>query len=383
MAPRKQKKRNTDSRSASSWKDRLDTGAKYLGAVAGLLAIYVAHSFQATLSTTNLINQREEAESKLRATMFSNLIQPLIINDKKEGLSPQSEKLLSELLALNFHENFEFKPLLTHLDERLQAERPNDKEYQQARRNALRSIARRVIQRQNALVTRLDTNGNAGAGIDPESSCVTRIVILRVEKMINPDKVRSVPAGQKLGCYGMVIVRERFRDKNNELRDELVKIQAPDRQTYLELVVGSVDWENQTVDLDVSIRAEPSWLFRPPQQQHVSLFNADFFKQHPKKSMQAALYESTYFQENLQGLTDYGKVNADIDKVDKKFTLTWFDFPLTDYTLLSNGTRFSFFVDSFDDGEYAVIKLLWFPRDFFSPRERPTSYRAYREKPWE
>ena len=66
---------------------------------------------------------------------------------------------------------------------------------------------------------------------------------------------------------------------------------------------------------------------------------------------------------------------------DQDFILTWFDFPLTDNTLLADGTRFSLAIDKVDPNEKtATIQLVWFPQDYFSARERPTNYRELRQK---
>jgi hypothetical protein len=368
MASQKRQNGSSEKRSTIDWKDWLDTGAKYLGALAGLLAIYVAHNFQASLTTTNLINQREEAESSLRATMFSNLIKPLIVTDSTKELSVENEKLLSELLSLNFHENFEFKPLLTHLDDRLKVLPFTVRE---ARRKELRSIARRVIQRQESLVTRLDRNGRAHAVTAVENGCITRIIILHENRNESlKDAKPNETAAQ--ACPEILIVRERAL--------QVTKIYSPNNKLNLDMSIEEIDWENQRVRISLVMRSGDE---TPPAatsegSQPMVLPMGGY------SDPRTALYESLYAQLNEKGevsgpLAELAKRNS----LNKAFTLTWFDFPLTDYTLLSNGTRFAFFIDEFQDKEFAAVKLLWFPRDFFSPRERPTSFRHYREKPWE
>jgi hypothetical protein len=50
-----------------------------------------------------------------------------------------------------------------------------------------------------------------------------------------------------------------------------------------------------------------------------------------------------------------------------------------DNTLLADGTRFSVIIDQVrEEAREAVIKLIWFPKDYFSPRERPTNYSEVR-----
>jgi hypothetical protein len=67
-------------------------------------------------------------------------------------LDADRELLLAELLALNFHEHFEFKPLLLHADERLSKVSARDitSATRSRARDGLRSVARRVSARQIA-----------------------------------------------------------------------------------------------------------------------------------------------------------------------------------------------------------------------------------------
>src|SRR5436309_9138701 len=120
---------------SASWLGILDVVAKLLGAIAVLAVAFIAHSFQdklarATLdyqrltTTFTLQSQREQAESQLRADMLRTLVTPVITpvaGAQKDGglIPPDRERLLAELLALNFHENFELKPLMEDAAQRL------------------------------------------------------------------------------------------------------------------------------------------------------------------------------------------------------------------------------------------------------------------------
>ncbi len=58
-------------------------------------------------------------------------------------------------------------------------------------------------------------------------------------------------------------------------------------------------------------------------------------------------------------------------------TATWADLPLTDNTLFPDGNRFAVVIYSVqDDGVIKNVKLkfIWFPKDYFTPRERPLDY---------
>src|SRR5687768_4096171 len=130
----------------------LDVMMKLTVPLGAIVAAWLANHFEQNRSNLQLINQREQAESSLRATMFGQLIAP--IAGPGEGgadLDPIRYAVLAELLTLNFHEHFELKPLLQDADDRLA-------KYQGAiapdavleARSDLRQAAHRVIQRQIA-----------------------------------------------------------------------------------------------------------------------------------------------------------------------------------------------------------------------------------------
>ena len=92
----------------------------------------------------------------------------------------------------------------------------------------------------------------------------------------------------------------------------------------------------------------------------------------------------------------YALKPAGEDELAKRdFELSWFDFPLTDNTLLADGTRFAIVLDQVYDtnGRYgdkpaesatrdamkrAKMNIVWFPEDYIAARERPTNYREFR-----
>ena len=88
-----------------------------LGAV---VAALLANHFEQNRANLQLINQREQAESSLRATMFGQLITPIAgPGESGEDIDPVRYAVLAQLLTLNFHEHFELKPLLQDADDRL------------------------------------------------------------------------------------------------------------------------------------------------------------------------------------------------------------------------------------------------------------------------
>ena len=70
---------------------------------------------------------------------------------------------------------------------------------------------------------------------------------------------------------------------------------------------------------------------------------------------------------------------------ERDFTLTWYDFPFTDYSILPKGMRFSLILDEMkiddDTSNYIVnLKIIWYPKDYFTAHERPINYKEFREK---
>ncbi len=137
-----------------------DSILKLVGSLAIVSGALLVHSYESKLSAVTLISEREQAQSQLRASMFSNLITPISGPSKEKEIGPHRERVLVELLALNFHEDFEFKPLMLHVDKRLSKScNPNcdvekndekiiSKEQAKEDRASLRSIARRITSKQ-------------------------------------------------------------------------------------------------------------------------------------------------------------------------------------------------------------------------------------------
>lgn len=130
----------------------LDVVMKLTVPLGAIVAAWLANHFEQNRANLQLINQREQAESSLRATMFGQLIAPIAgPNAGGANLDPIRYAVLAELLTLNFHEHFELKPLLQDADDRLATYQGGIKpEAIQEARSDLRQAAHRVIQRQIA-----------------------------------------------------------------------------------------------------------------------------------------------------------------------------------------------------------------------------------------
>jgi hypothetical protein len=130
----------------------LDVAMKLTVPVGAIVAAWLANHFEQNRANLQLINQREQAESSLRATMFGQLIAPIAgPGNSGAETDPVRYAVLAQLLTLNFHEHFELKPLLQDADDRLSGYKGPvaPAAILQARSN-LRQAAHRVIQRQIA-----------------------------------------------------------------------------------------------------------------------------------------------------------------------------------------------------------------------------------------
>jgi hypothetical protein len=95
---------------------------------------------------TQLMSSREQAESSLRKDMFVSIIQSFL---RPESASLEDRMVNLELLAYNFHESLNLKPLFTHLNKQITASSDLSKaEYF----NRLNSVARQITTKEMVLL---------------------------------------------------------------------------------------------------------------------------------------------------------------------------------------------------------------------------------------
>lgn len=197
----------------------VDIILKLTPAIATIVMGGLAYDFQEKSSAANLLNQREQAETQLRAALFENLIGPLGGSVDGKELDADHQRLLVELLMLNFHEHIEFKPLLIHADKRLAEEIKDTNESYEAR-SSLRSVARRVRERQ---VTVLLKEQESSYAIDGNCSA------------------------HDLYCD--------FSESNSSYADEakVWEVTSPDERYSIKVRIKDMDWENQQFEITVKI----------------------------------------------------------------------------------------------------------------------------------
>src|SRR5262245_25447665 len=98
---------------------------------------------------TELMSSRELAESGLRKDMFLSIIQTFLRSDNA-GL--EAKMLNLEMLAYNFHESLNLKPLFAHMDRQLAASKgESNGDYAER----LNQVAREITTRQMVLLTQV------------------------------------------------------------------------------------------------------------------------------------------------------------------------------------------------------------------------------------
>ncbi len=339
-----------------------DVGAKVVAAAAVAFVSWIAANYESTVSGVSLLSQREQAESNLSASMFSNLIDP-VVGRPPEGQRPDAhrERVLVELLTLNFHHAFEFKPLLVDVDQRL-AQLKNDEG--RLGRDSLESIARRVIERQMNMLM-------AAAESTHQEPPVVRDMWfegLNVRAATSPgddelpgDRIDAAKSDRKSirsGCQAGSSELEpaRFFDlgadedpaaqqspTERRTSSEAICIPSDDGKYLIAADLTAVDWQRKQfrVELTVLRKAEPD--------------------------RECELLASAYGNSWCQGIAT------------PTFTLTPFDFPLTDNFTIGPKDRFSLVLWKSNEGEHRVwFRLIWFPHGFITARERPLNYQDIR-----
>lgn len=313
-----------------------DSFCKMLGPIALIFAAIIANGFQAKMSATSIMTQREQAESQLRASMFSNLIDP--IAGKNAGSKDPNDisriKLLTEMLVLNFHEHFEFKPLLEYVSDRI-IKKNKEKMISTTEENneslsSLHSIARRVINKQIA-------------GLIKEGAVV-------------------VPA-QYFS----------FAEENSKIiRDSF----APDP---FELDLGDKYKYPQNI-----IRFTAA-AYKGQQGEEV-IQQSDVKDDFSGREFTLVLHSADWIKEQFQISFTLANINPKEDEDEREespgsFTLSWFDFPLTDNNFLKDGNRFSIMLKQVDpENKTVLFRIIWFPKNYFTPRERPLSNQYFLDK---
>jgi hypothetical protein len=151
----------------------------------GLLGYYTSSFLrQGELRQTNervyteLMSSREQAESGLRKDMFLSIIQTFL---RPETSGIEAKLLNLEMLAYNFHESLNLKPLFSHIDRQIDAYSGSEKANYQARLN---QVALEITNRQMVL---LEQVGN------------------KFQRTVDFEKFRATPGGLDLDMEKLTV----------------------------------------------------------------------------------------------------------------------------------------------------------------------------------
>jgi len=340
-------------------RDWIDVLAKAGIAAIGVWFGFLASDFKDKMGATALLSERERAESDLRAGMMRDLVPRFI--EQPPAQTPADlhrARVFLELLALNFHTHFEMKPLFLELDSRIAAElakNPQESALSQltADRDGLRSVARRVVDRQIEMLaasepdTTIATESTqASAQSVPRSSSTVDIWYQFLPRPSGPIDYKV----QYLDPRG---TRNESEQTANDLTNpavivgdmgsQPVCVVSTDGRYALLLNLSAYDEKNGTVHVDA--RAASSTAGCSPSGSH-------------------------------PGRTD-------------SFTLTPYDLPLTDNTRLEANPRQRYALNLYrvlpdDTGpeEHRALldlRLVWFPEGYITERERPMNFTEVRK----
>ena len=379
-------------------KEIIEGLAKLSAPAAVVIGGILAHNFERSLAMTQLIAAREDADTKIRAEMFKAITDRLLAANTPNSPEPAPERreVFTELLALNFHEHFELKPLLRDVDEALlvQADKESDpikKTLLRNRRDELVSVVRRVRERQMAMLVR-----PSYASYEQENEWWERWPWQWQWRTPDPERVRWEHGDLKMlsvrfegdaptdgppnaGATGASRCdldpgvpgdpKSRPEPGQSACADWLMLENAPDGRGAIGVTVRNADWRMQRFTL----------MIKPvPRQKEMSEAEK---KQLQKLQTGAKQLRCEVPLESIGVAKAGGTTGGSVE-----FDISWFDMPLTDNTLLSSGSRYAVYIDQIcgingEEGPKAVkFGLIWFTEDYIPPRERPTNYHDIREK---
>jgi hypothetical protein len=327
-------------------RDWIDVIAKAAIALAGVSLAYLADSYQQKASVVTLLSQRETAESNLRSSMMGHLIGPFVGSaEQNKPLAPERAQVLLELLALNFHSHLELKPLFMRVDRQLHSEG------REAGRPALEGIGRRVVDRQIAMLRAAAPDSRRSwwrglfsappAAARPVDLFFTHTQALQDSERMLVARDADAPArtdDANASGYNTASNPVLFGSGGGQS----VCSVSPDGEYALRLRVTSFSPDERT--------AAVSWQMSRRRDDCAPVKGAAVDAAGKGKGWQPS----------------------------KGFTISSYDFPLTDNTQLDPTRRFALNLYYIVAGDPAAaqlqLKLVWFPEGYITERERPMNY---------
>jgi hypothetical protein len=297
-----------------------------------VVVVWVGWHVQQGLSTSQLLNQREQSDTTIRAELFKALSDK-VFRDPGGKPGPEQRAVFAELLALNFHQHIELKPLMLDIDQQLYDQRKHEDI------SGLRSVSRRIRDRQVQLLTRASTHDRPPIpGDSPVPARLGTVDYLAVQDSGQP------PVGNRPTVRSACEISP--RDGVNVMRSDPVFFALPSGQGLLSVAVNALDFDRETI--------------------RIALRNVSAAELQPQLPPAGA---------------DTSDEGVSLESRAMEFTTTWYDFPMTDSTLMKSGLRYAFFVDRVCPKERVVrLGVLWFPENFVPAFERPVSNKEILER---
>jgi hypothetical protein len=258
---------------------------------------------------TELMSKREESENSLRKDMFVKIIDSFLKTDQikeKQDLEPKVLEL--ELLAYNFHESLNLKPLFIHLRKQIGVSNQKDgKDYLER----MEKVAREIIDKQ-MLVLEEATGARGKRELDIDLS--------GVPQMGKPKDETLEPLHLKDFDLELVDANNRLINRN------------------IEISVLEADPKRKEIKVRVEIRT--------------SLGKAQS-------------------EESEADSTSSNSTAKFIQPINRELSVGPFDFPFIDNIRLSNDQRLALVLKDFSEEQKPVITVVLFPGSHASLREKP------------
>ena len=378
-----------------------------VGSVAIAAAVGITgYHLQRSATESQLLNQREQAETSVRAEMFKTVAEK--VTKTKSEITWAEKAVFAEILALNFHQHIELKPLLLDIERQLVREcgKQQDEMSKAAARAAktldaasspplptavavpcdptdlaeLRSVATRVKSRQLQIIADAFSSA-AREGTKNRPGIVDAVPATVQYIALQEDGPR--PVGNVAGVTSNCAAPVDEGGINACILDPLT-FALPDRKSTLTIAVRKVDFKRARASLSVGYRkqctgenecpapasaapadaSKPAAAPQPGSLGQCGAFVSDADLELSKKTgnpITATKGPAPAPASDIRALND--------------FETTWFDFPLTDNSLLYNKTRYAVVIDRVcPDDKVIRLGLVWFPQNFAPAYERPITH---------
>lgn len=264
---------------------------------------------------TELISNREQAESSLRKDMLASIIGSFL---KPETASLEGKVLNLELLAYNFHESLNLKPLFVHLKKQIEKDSsPDSADYMQR----VKKVAKEIKRKQMAILEGAGDKWDINIRLEDVSSLNGKV-------------------NQKVFCLQI----------NNETHNEI--------RTYsrsFKVTVHSFD----SIGEGIGVRLEVGPA--DPDECSEIVEETEIFEQ-----SENTLDE---WEDSDEGIEI---VIAEPTEIVAQFWVDFFDFPMIDNTRLSYDQRCAVVLKEINEEDKILeIAVLYFPGSHASLKEKP------------